>query len=320
MAPRRKSSRMRIETSLLEIAYEAGGPEEGPPVLLIHGWPDDVRTFDKVAPALQEAGFRTYAPWLRGFGPTRFLAEETPRSGQIAALAEDMIEFADALGLGRFAIVGHDWGARIAYFLAAILPERVERIAALSVGWEPSGLTGPGLATPGLTQARAFWYQWFMATERGAAFVREKGRDFARFQWETWGPPRWFDEAEFAATAGAFDNPDWAQITLHGYRVRWGEAVPDPRYAALEERQKAVRQIAVPVLMIQGGDDRCVLPASTEGKERHFAGPYRRVVLEGIGHFPTREAPREVAKLAVDFLQQDGSHRGRAAKRKGRVA
>jgi pimeloyl-ACP methyl ester carboxylesterase len=305
----------RATTSLLEIAYETGGPEQGPPVLLIHGWPDDARTFDKVAPALQEAGFRTYAPWLRGFGPTRFLAGETPRSGQIGALAGDMIELADALGLERFAIVGHDWGARIAYFLAAILPERIERIAALSVGWEPGGL-----ATPGLVQARAFWYQWFMATERGAAVVREKGRDFARFQWETWGPPRWFDEADFAVTAAAFDNPDWAQITLHAYRVRWGEAVPDPRYAALEERQKEVRQIVVPTLMIQGGDDRCVLPAATEGKERHFAGPYRRVVLEGIGHFPTREAPEEVAKLVVDFLGEHGRHRGRTAKRKGRTA
>src|SRR5262249_11862451 len=157
------------------------------------------------------------------------------------------IELADALGLGRFAVVGHDWGARIAYFLAAILPERIERIAALSVGWEPSGLATPGLATPGLTQARAFWYQWFMATERGAAVVREQGRDFARFQWETWSPPSsanpWFDDRDFAVAAAAFDNPDWPQITLHAYRVRWGEAVPDPRYAALEERQREVRQI-----------------------------------------------------------------------------
>jgi pimeloyl-ACP methyl ester carboxylesterase len=293
----------RAETSLLEIAYEAGGPAAGPPVLLIHGWPDDVRTFDAVAPALQAAGFRTLAPWLRGFGATRFLAEETPRSGQIAAMAEDMLEFADVLGLGRFAIVGHDWGARIAYFLASLLPERIERIAALSVGWEPGGF-----ATPGFQQARAFWYQWFMATERGAAVVREKGRDFARFQWESWSPPGnpnpWFDEAAFAATAAAFDNPDWAQITLHAYRVRWGEAVPDPRYAALEARQKEVRAIAVPTLMIQGGDDRCVVPAATEGKERHFAGPYRRAVLGGIGHFPTREAPQEVAELLLEFLAE----------------
>jgi pimeloyl-ACP methyl ester carboxylesterase len=315
MAPRRNSSRARIATSLLEVAYETGGPQEGPPVLLIHGWPDDVRAFDGIAPALQAAGFRTFTPWLRGFGPTRFLAEETPRSGQTAALAADMIEFADALGLGRFAIVGHDWGARIAYFLAAILPERVERIAALSVGWEPGGF-----ATPGLTQARAFWYQWFMATDRGAAVVREKGRDFARFQWETWSPSGWFGDADFAATAAAFDNPDWSQITLHSYRVRWGEAVPDPRYAALEERQKEVRQIAVPTLMIQGGDDRCVLPASTEGKARHFAGPYRRVVLEGVGHFPTREAPREVGKFLVEFLKEGQSHAGPAAKGSERKA
>ena len=171
----------------------------------------------------------------------------TPRSGQIAAMAQDILDFAGALGIDRFRIVGHDWGARIAYFLASIAPARVERIVTLSAGWDP----GPW-KTPGLAQAKNFWYQWFMATERGADIVRRDPVAFARFQWTTWSPPEWFDESAFAATSRSFDNPDWVAITLHSYRVRWDEAESDPRYADLERRQQAVRTIAVPTLLIHG--------------------------------------------------------------------
>ncbi len=284
-------------TPTLRIAYESGGPDNGSPVLLLHGWPDDVRTYDSIAPALQAAGYRTIAPWLRGFGKTSFLSVSTMRSGEIVAMVQDALDLADVLGLGTFAVVGHDWGARIAYTLASVFPERVTRIAAMSVGWEPGGL-----ATPGFEQARQFWYQWFMATERGAEMVRQHGKAFTRFQWETWGPPHWFDDAAFEATAEAFDNPDWPEITLHSYRVRWGEAAPDPRYASLEQRVKAARIISTPTLMIQGGADRCVLPASTDGKERNFTGGYRRHVLADVGHFPTREVPDAVNKLLLEFL------------------
>jgi pimeloyl-ACP methyl ester carboxylesterase len=284
-------------TPTLEIAYETGGPSDGSPVLLLHGWPDDVRTYDAVAPSLHRRGFRTIAPWLRGFGPTRFRAAGSQRSGEIAALAQDAVDLADALGLERFAIVGHDWGARIAYLVAAVFPERVTKIAALSVGWEPGEL-----ATPPLRQARKFWYQWFMATERGAASVRGDPVAFARIMWETWSPPGWFDDAVFDATAVSFKNADWPAVTLHSYRVRWGEAEPDPSYADLERRKNAVRAISVPTLMIQGGDDRCVMPASTEGKEKHFIGGYARRVIPGAGHFPTREAPEQVAELLAEFL------------------
>jgi pimeloyl-ACP methyl ester carboxylesterase len=289
---------LHVATPLLDIAYETGGPVGGRPVILPHGWPDDARTFDAIAPVLQTAGLRTFAPWLRGFGPTRFISAGTARSGQIAAMAQDVLEFADVLRLRRFSIVGHDWGARIAYLLAAAIPEGLNRIAALSVGWEPGEL-----ATPPLQQTRAFWYQWFMATERGAEIVRRDGKAFARFQWETWSPLGWFDDDTFNITASSFENPDWADITLHTYRVRWGEAHLDPRYAELERRQQAARTISLPTLMIQGGDDRCVLPSSSAGKERHFTGRYRRCVLDGIGHFPTREAPEDVTDLLVEFFK-----------------
>ena len=289
---------LHVSTPLLDMAYETGGPANGSPVVLLHGWPDDVRTYDGVRPALHAAGFRTIVPWLRGFGPTRFLSPSTPRSGQIAAMAQDVLDFVDVLGLDRFRIVGHDWGARIAYFLASIVPHRLERIVTLSAGWDP----GPW-KTPALQQAKNFWYQWFMATERGAEVVRRDPIAFARFQWTTWSPPEWFDEPVFTVTARSFDNPDWVAITLHSYRVRWDEAEPDPRYGDLERRQQAVQTIAVPTLLIHGEDDRCVAVSTSEGKKQHFTGGYERRVIPGVGHFPTREAPETVAAWTVEFLK-----------------
>ena len=286
-----------VTTPLLRVAYETGGPENGTPVLLLHGWPDDARTYDKVAPALNAAGFRTIVPWLRGFGETSFLSKETIRSGEMAAMAQDALDLADALNLKTFMVVGHDWGARIAYALAILTPERVKRIVAMSVGWQPGALP-----TPHFEQARKYWYQWFMATERGRQAVNADRKAFARIMWETWAPQGWFGEAEFERAAGSFENPDWADITVHSYRVRWGEAPKDPRYAELDALLLAAKAISVPALMIQGGADSVTLADTTAGKDRYFTGAYRRVVLDGVGHFPTREVADEVNRLLLEFL------------------
>lgn len=287
------------ETRALRMGFIVGGPADGVPVLLLHGWPDDASTWDAIAPALHAAGFRTIAPWLRGFGPTRFRSDTTMRSGEIAAMAQDVLDLADGLGLGRFAVVGHDWGARIAYLLAATHPQRLTHCAALSLGWSPGKL-----ATPGFEQARAFWYQWFLATDRGAETLRTQGKAFARQMWDTWSPTGWFDDATFAAVARSFENPDWADVTLHSYRVRWEGAAKDPAHAALSQRALEARQILVPTLTIQGGDDRCILPSASEGKEAHFGSSYERVVLDGVGHFPTREAPQRVGEQLCMFLMR----------------
>ena len=286
-----------VDTPTLRVAHLAGGPVDGRPVLLLHGWPDDATTWNVIAPALHAAGCRTYQPWLRGFGATRFRSDRTPRSGEIAALAQDALDFADALGLDRFAVVGHDWGARTAYLLACTQAQRVERCAALSLGWQP----GP-LPTPGLKQAQAFWYQWFMRTERGVETVRSQGKAFAREMWDLWSPPGWFDDATFDAVAASFENPDWVAITVHSYRVRWQEADPDPAYAALARAALAATHIAVPTLVLQGDDDRVILPASSAGKERYFRSGYARELLSGVGHFPTREAPQRVGAALAAFL------------------
>jgi len=285
-------------TPTLRIAYERGGPTAGPPVFLLHGWPDDVRTFDAIVPALQAAGFQTVVPWLRGFGPTSFLSSDTMRSGEMVAMAQDVLDLAGVLGLKTFAVVGHDWGARIVYVLGAVHPDRVKRICAMSVGWQPGELP-----TPGLEQARKYWYQWFMATEAGAEAVRRDRKAFARIQWETWAPKGWFSEEEFETTARSFENPDWPAITVHSYRVRWGEADMDPRYRDIDRRAKSAQAISVPTLMIQGGADGVTLADTTDKKEKYFTGGYRRHVLEGVGHFPTREAPEEVSRLVIDFLK-----------------
>jgi pimeloyl-ACP methyl ester carboxylesterase len=284
-------------TPVLRIAYERGGPVDGAPVILLHGWPDDARTFDGVVPALQAASFQTVVPWLRGFGPTSFLSADTMRSGEMVAMAQDAIDLADALKLETFAVVGHDWGARIAYVLAAVYPARATRICALSVGWQPGDLP-----TPALEQVRKYWYQWFMATERGAETVKGDRKAFARIQWETWAPQGWFNESEFGTTAKSFENPDWPEVTVHSYTVRWGEARKDPRYRDLDQRARSAQAISVPTLMIQGGADGVTLPSTTDGKDMYFTGGYRRHVLDGIGHFPTREAPDVVSRLVIDFL------------------
>jgi pimeloyl-ACP methyl ester carboxylesterase len=287
-----------FDTPALSIACELSGPADGRPVVLVHGWPDDARTWDRVLPSLHEAGFRTIVPYLRGCGPTRFRSRETARSGQLAALGQDVIDLADAIGLGNFALVGHDWGARAAYIASVLRPERVTHCAALSVGW---GTNDPGQRLA-LKQVQNYWYHWYMALDRGAALVREDRRNFTRYIWTIWNP-RWrMPEEEFAATAASFDNPDWAEVVLHSYRVRWGLAPSYSDCAATEARVAAEPIIRVPTLMIHGGGDPCNDPSTSENKEHFFASRYQRVVLEGVGHFPQRESPAAVADAIVRFM------------------
>ncbi|MGD0514234.1 MAG: alpha/beta hydrolase [Terriglobales bacterium] len=288
-----------VTTDILEIAYETGGPQDGLAVLLLHGWPDDVRGWRSVLPQLEHAGFRWAAPWLRGFGPTRFLSEDTVRDGSAVALAQDAIDLADQLGWAKFSVVGHDWGARSAYTLAAIFPKRISSIAALALSYSPGGR----FPTPTFEQSRRWWYQWFMTTDRGAAAVRSDPKGFARQQWNTWSPPGWFDDAEFEATAKSFENRDWTNITLNAYRSRWKTEPADDRYAKLKRRLAAAEMISTPTLMLQGGVDMCDPPSESEGQERYFTSGYRRVLLDGVGHFPAREASNEVARDIVSHLK-----------------
>jgi pimeloyl-ACP methyl ester carboxylesterase len=292
--------KQHARTQVLDIAFEMSGPSDGPPVILLHGWPDAARAWNGVAERQAAAGFRTIVPDLRGSGETRFISADTVRDGSGVALAQDAIDLADALGLARFDVIGHDWGARAAYTLAALFPERVRRIAGLALAMQPRG----AFKLPPFSQARKFWYQWFMSLDGGPDAVRADPAGFARIQWDTWSPPGWFDEAEFALTRKGFDNPDWVAITLNGYRRRWrGDEPTDPRYHALSEHLHAIEVIDVPTLMIQGGADLCDEPVSSEGREGNFSTGYRRIVLDGVGHFPPREAPDAVATAVIEHLR-----------------
>jgi pimeloyl-ACP methyl ester carboxylesterase len=255
---------------------------------------------------LAAAGYRWVAPWLRGFGATRFLQEETLRDGTGVAIAQDALDLANALGWDKFAVVGHDWGGRAAYILAALAPERISSIASLAIGYAPRGQ----FVTPSFQQSRRWWYQWFMATACGAAAVRKDPIGFARMQWETWGPQNWFDEATFTSTSHSFLNPDWVSITLHGYQSRWRDGPLDARYSEARKRVGEVEQIKAPTLMLQGCADQCDPPSESEHQSRHFDGPYQRRLLDGVGHFPAREDPGSVGALVLEHLSCYRSHMG----------
>lgn len=287
-----------VETATLAIGCELSGPADGHPVVLLHGWPDDVRTWDRILPALHRARFKTIVPYLRGFGATRFRFAETTRSGQLSALGQDLLDLADGLGLEHFAVVGHDWGARAAYIASCLAPRRVTRCVAISVGW---GTNDPNQKLS-LRQTQNYWYHWYMALDRGAKLVRNDRLNFTRYIWTIWNPNWPISEEEFGETAASFENPDWAEITLHSYRVRWLLAPRDPAYDVVEAALATSPIIAVPTLVIHGGGDPCNDPSSSEGKEDFFAGQYQRIVLDRVGHFPQREAPEAVSQATIRFL------------------
>ena len=286
-----------LDTGTLTISAEISGPTGGRPMILLHGWPDDPRTWDALLPELHAAGYRTIVPYLRGFGPTVFHQSATV-SGDLEALGQDVLDLMDRLGLAEAVVVGHDWGARAAYVAAHAAPERIRACVAISVGWGTNTADQP---LP-LNQAQDYWYHWFFATPYGAARLREDPRGFARYIWTIWMPDFPAALAGFEATADAFDNPAWPDVTIHSYAMRWGNAPANPQYDALRAAQRADRTIRVPTLMLHGGADPVTAAWTSEGKDALFTGRYERHVLPGLNHFPTREAPDAVARHILAFL------------------
>lgn len=284
-------------TSRLEIAYQEWNPGSSRAAVLLHGWPDSPDCWKAVAPALAEAGYRVIAPALRGFAPTRFRSADTPRSGQLSALGRDLLELIEVLHLKQPILVGHDWGARAAANACGLEPGVASHLVMMSVGY---GTNDPNQDIS-LTQARNYWYHWLMATPRGERVVREEPEAFTRMMWDTWSPTGWYSETDFATALEAFRSEDWAEIVLHSYRHRWGFAPGDPAYACDEARLHPAPLLSVPVLVLHGAADRCNHPDTSAGKERFFQGRYERQLLEGVGHFPQREAPHPVAAAILQF-------------------
>ena len=285
-------------TIALNVAFRDAGAKENPAILLLHGWPDDATTWNAIIPELVKMGYRVIAPWMRGFGNTTFKDESTSRTGNSGILAFDALELMDTLGIKNFIAIGHDWGSNIAEALAVGWPDRVIKMALLS---SPPRLGGS--PTPPFKHAQLEWYHWFMATGRGAVAVNADPIGFARLMWENWSPAGWFSEALFEQVAECWKNPDFVSVTIHSYRSRWNEAEPDKKSAGLEDKIKATQTLALPVLYIQGEADGVNPPYVSENVYKKFTGNFNRVILPGVGHFPSREAPAKLSEIFTDFLK-----------------
>lgn len=284
-----------IEAGPLEIAYEEYGPASGWPCILGHGFPYDVHAYSETAPMLAEAGARVIVPYLRGYGPTRFLEAETPRSGEQAALGADLLALMDALKIERAVLGGYDWGGRAACVVAALWPERAEALVSgnsyniqdIARAMEP--------ASP--SEEAAFWYQYYFHNERGRRGLEKDRRGIARLLWRMWSPNWTFDEATFERTANAFDNPDFVEVVIHSYRHRYGLVPGDPAYASLEAALAAQPPIAVPAITIDGDADG--VNPGTAHHAKKFTGPYEHRVFRGAGHNLPQERPEKWARAAI---------------------
>jgi pimeloyl-ACP methyl ester carboxylesterase len=290
-----------VDTASLGVAYEESGAPGGVPVFLLHGWPYDPRCYDDVVPPMVSEGCRVIVPYLRGFGPTRFLSADTPRSGQQAALGNDLKELMDALAIQRAVLAGYDWGGRAACIVAALWPERVRGLITVN-GYNIQDIaTSVKPVAP--AQEHRFWYQYYFHTERGRAGLQQNRRALARYIWQIWSPNWAFDEATFERSAASFDNPDFVDVTIQSYRHRFGYTPGDPALEAIE-RQLATRpKIAVPTIALQGEADGVQPPEFTEKHAAFFTGPYRRELLPKVGHNPPQEAPRVFADAIIELVR-----------------
>ncbi|GAA3065572.1 alpha/beta hydrolase [Rhizobium viscosum] len=287
----------KFETGDVRIHFTEHGSAHGEPVLLLHGWPDDASTWDAVIARLPRHRFKLIVPTIRGFGESAFKRNEAPRTANAGILAMDAIALMDGLGIERFSAVGHDWGSNVAEALAIGWPDRVLKMALLS-----SLPRMGGVGAPPFWHAQLYWYHWFLATERGAKAVADDPKGFARIHWENWSPDGWFDDKTFERVAAAFENPDWVAVTLHSYRTRWQEAEPDPRSLWLEQKIKTTTTLELPAVYVQGQEDGVNPPQVSENVHEKFTGPFERILLQNVGHFPQREDPETVAReLSVFF-------------------
>lgn len=286
----------RIDAGVLSIAYREYGPADGWPCILGHGFPYDAHAYADAAPMLAEAGARVIVPWLRGYGPTRFLASTTPRSGEQAALAADLLALMDALCVERAVLAGYDWGGRAACIVAALWPERVEALVSgnsyniqnIARAMEP--------ASP--AEEAALWYQYYFHSERGRRGLAADRAGVARLLWKMWSPTWNFDEPTFARTATAFDNPDFVDVVIHSYRHRFGLAPGDPAFAAIERRLAAQPPIGVPTISIDGDADG-VNPGTAHHAHK-FVGPHEHRIFKGAGHNLPQERPVDWARAVLD--------------------
>lgn len=289
-----------VRTPSLEIGYEAWGEPAGAPVVLLHGFPDDAHAWDAVGPPLAARGHRVLAPYLRGYGPTRFLDPRAPRMAQQAAIGQDLLDFMDALGVDRAVLAGYDWGGRAACIAAILAPARVRCLVTIGGYNVQNTLAPPRPASA--REERAAWYQWYFNTERGRLGLERNRREICRLLWRDWSPTWRFDDATFDEAAAAFDNPDFVPVVIHSYRHRHGNAAGDPRFDAVERRLAERPRIEVPSVLLHGADDAVDFPARTETHPAMFPDGTERHVVAGAGHFLPREKPGAVVQALVSLV------------------
>jgi pimeloyl-ACP methyl ester carboxylesterase len=288
----------QIDAGVLKVGYAEDGPADGPAVILLHGWPYDIYSYVDVAPLLASAGYRVIVPFLRGYGTTRFLSDATPRNGQQAALATDIIGFLDALKIAKPVIAGYDWGARTANIIAAVWPERCKALVSVS-GYLIGSQEANRMPLPPQAELQ-WWYQFYFATERGRAGYERYTRDFSKLIWQLASPKWSFDDATFDRSAKAFENPDHVAITVHNYRWRLGLAEGEPRLDDLERRLAQFPVITVPTITLEGDANGAPHPDPAAYASK-FTGKYQhRLITGGIGHNLPQEAPHAFAQAVVD--------------------
>jgi len=288
-----------IDAGVLCIAYAEAGPADGPPVLLLHGWPYDIHSFVEVAPILAQAGYRVLVPYLRGYGETRFLSADTPRNAQPAAVAVDAIDFLDALKIEKVVIGGFDWGARTANLMSFLWPNRCKGLVSVS-GYVVGSQQAVQMPLPPKAEL-AWWYLFYFATDRGKAGYAQHTKDFNRLIWELASPKWAFDETTFERTATAFENPDFVQITLNNYRWYLGLEPGEAKYDDLERKIASFPTIGVPAITLEG-DANGAPHADPSAYAKKYTGGYEhRTIVGGIGHNLPQEAPEAFAKAIIDI-------------------
>lgn len=290
----------RIEAGVLEVAYFEAGPATGPPVLLMHGFPYDIHAYAEVAPVLAAKGCRVIVPYLRGFGATRFLSDDTPRSGEQAALGADLLALLDALEIPRAVLAGYDWGGRAACVVAALWPERCAGLVSLNSYNIQNIARAMVPDTP--DNERSLWYQYYFHSERGRAGLQADRRALCHLLWKLWSPTWAFDAAAFERSAAAFDNPDFVDVVIQSYRHRFGLVAGDPALAYIDRRLAEQPAIKSPSITFDGADDGVRPPASQAQHARQFTGSRAHRVVPGVGHNMPQEVPQVFANAILELV------------------
>ena len=289
-----------IDTNQLRIAYWDIGPSSGKPVFLMHGFPYDVHAYTEVAKRLSTEGYRCIVPFLRGFGSTTFISDDTLRSGQQAAIAHDLVSLMDALSVQTAIVGGYDWGGRAACIAAALWPERIDGLVSGGVGYNIQNIGEANNPAPPDEEQR-YWYIYYFHTDRGIAGLTSNRKELCKHIWHLWSPTWDFDNETYNQTANAFDNTDFVETVIHSYRHRFGIVSGDPLFDEIEEKLSEQPNITVPTIVLQGNDDGVDPPTEADSDIHHFTGGYERRIIEGAGHNLPQEAPIEFSDAVLSL-------------------